>query len=129
MTKTDKKNLLNEQKRDYLPINETQKTWQVASVYEISGVNTQLARLIYESDSLKSVLSVKDGEEVNEILDPAYIAYKLLSENVYDANLYRDGECVRYSELYKNPRWLELLENYYKKRSHITKSCIIDVMK
>ena len=115
-------------KRDYLPINENQKSWHVASVYEISSVNTQLARLIYESDSLKSVLQIEDGEQINEILDPAYIAYKLLTEGIYDANLYRDGECVKYSELYKNPRWLELLENYYKKRANITKSCIIDML-
>lgn len=116
-------------KRDYLPINENQKSWQVASVYEISGVNTQLARLMYETDSLKSVLQIEDGEELNEVLDPAYIAHKLLVENIYDANLYRDGECVKYSELYKNPRWLELLENYYKKRALVTKSYIIDAMK
>lgn len=115
-------------KRDYLPINENQKSWHVASVYEISSVNTQLARLMYETDSLKSVLEIKDGEQLNEIIDPAYIAHKLLTEGVYDANLYRDGECVKYSELYKNPRWLELLENYYKKREHITRSCIIDPM-
>lgn len=93
------------------------------SIFELSAVITSLARSIYESKDLKKYTTTTD---INDLVNPAYLATKLLFEGKFDADIIRDSETVKFSELYVNPRYKELLLNYFERQQNVIHSCVID---
>ena len=108
---------------DYLKFDNKQITRPIASVYEISHVLSELSVNINESPNLKNY--VDTNGEINDIINPAEIATNLIKENKYDAWLKRDNENIKYSSLYINPIYYDLLLNYFNKQHKITNEYVI----
>lgn len=102
---------------DYLKIDPKRSTRPQMSVYELAGIITQLAQNIYDSKSLKSYIS--EDSKINGIINPCDLALQLLEHGEYDVLINRDSEKINFSDLYIDPRKLELLDNYFSKQRTI----------
>ena len=107
--------------KDYLKTGD-KKTRPILSIYELSNVITSLAKSIYEDKSVESYL---DEDNINDFLNPAHIAFELLSQGKYDAYINRYSEIVKFSELYVDPIYTDLIENYFHKQKNITSEIIL----
>jgi len=108
---------------DYLDIPDDMITRPVASIFEISHVLTNLASAINDTPNLSNY--IESNGVINDIINPAELATKLIKEGKYDAWLKRDKEKVKYSSLYINPIHYDLLINYFNRQHKITDEYIL----
>ena len=108
---------------DYLDIPDDRITRPIASIFEISHVLTNLAGAINDSPNLSNY--VESNGIINDIINPAELATKLIKEGKYDAWIKRDNEKVKYSDLYINPIHYDLLLNYFNRQHKITDEYIL----
>lgn len=108
-------------KKDYLSVNSVSRP--ILSIYELSSSITSLAQMIYEDDELNNYISTED--QINDLLNPAEIATELLFNGVYDAYINRDSSLIKFSDLYLNEKYKELLTNYFSKQHKIIHNLIL----
>ena len=108
---------------DYINIPDDQITRPIASIFEVSHVLTNLATAINDSSNLSNY--VNSNGVINDFINPAELATRLIKDNKYDAWVKRDNETVKYSSLYVNPNHYELLMNYFNKQHNTTNEYIL----
>lgn len=86
-------------------------TRDILSVYEYVGVITKLAKYLTNLPNIEKYVS---DVELNQIINPAELAFKLLNEGRYDAILDRGYEKVTFSKLKIKPQWKDMISNYIK---------------
>ncbi len=91
------------------------KTSKYISIYEYAKILTDLALYLHES---KSVSKYIDELEVNTIIDPSRLAFKLLNEGVFDAVIDRGYEKVSFSKLKINPDYVKRVERFLNEQEH-----------
>lgn len=84
-------------------------TSKYISIYEYAKLLTELSELLYNSTSI--------GKYINEIeikapIDTNKLAYKLLSNGVFDATIDRGYEKVSFSKLKINPLYNKMIEDF-----------------
>lgn len=109
---------------DYMKIDESNKTRPICGAYEYGAAITPLAKAIYESKTLSDY--VANNGEINDFLNPCQVALNCITEGSYDVLLNRNGDIVKLSDLYVNPAYTELLQNYFKQQQERIKDLIID---
>lgn len=107
--------------KEYLKVG-NRITRPILSVYELSNCITSLAKSIYEDKSVKNYIDIDD---VNDFLNPSHIAFEMLNNKIYDSYINRYSEIVKYSDLYIDPIYVDLIENYFKKQKNITSNLIL----
>ena len=108
---------------DYLKIPDTQISRPKLSIYEYSNVLSSMAEKIFDSPNLEEFIA---DETINDLINPAELAFKLFNEHKYDAYLLRDNEKILFSSLYFNPNYLDLLNNYFKNQSETVDKLIVN---
>ena len=108
---------------DYIKISDTQITRPIASIFEVSHVLTNLATVINDVPNLTNY--VESNGVINDFINPAELATRLIKDGKYDAWLKRDNETIKYSSLYVNPNHYDLLINYFNKQHSTTKEYIL----
>ena len=84
------------------------------SKYEFVHTLTSVAKFLYSNKTLEKYCDVI---EINSIINPAELAFKLLMNRRLNAVIDRLGyEKVTFSELLVNPEWVDTLEVYFKQR-------------
>ena len=96
---------------DYINIPDTQVTRPICSIFELSNVVTKLAKNIYDSKNLSKY--IKSNGMINNFINPAQVSMQLFKDGIYDARLKRDNELINFSDLYVNPKYYELLSDYF----------------
>ena len=109
---------------DYLNIPDTQITRPVCGVYELSNVITKLAKNIYDTKNLSKY--IKSNGVINNFINPAAVATELFKNGIYDARLKRDKELINFSDLYVNPKYYELLNDYFNNQQNNINKFILD---
>jgi len=109
---------------DYIHISDSQVTRPIASIFEVSHVLTNLANAINDSPNLSNY--VESNGVINDFINPAELATRLIKDKKYDAWVKRDNEVVKYSSLYVNPNHYDLLMNYFNKQHKTTKEYILN---
>lgn len=89
------------------------------SIFEYTRVITELAKYIYDLKSLESLIDQSDN--VNIIVYPCELAFRLLEAGKFDAKINRGYETVWFSDLKQNPLWKTMITNYYKQQHEIVK--------
>lgn len=90
---------------EYEPI----KTSKYISIYEYAKILTDLSLYLYES---KSVSKYVEELEINNIIEPNKLAYKLLKNGTFDALIDRGYEKVTFSKLKINPKYDKLIVKF-----------------
>lgn len=108
---------------DYIKISDDQITRPTASIFEVSHVLTNLATAINDAPNLSNY--VESNGVINDFINPAELATRLIKDGKYDAWIKRDNEKVKYSSLYVNPIHYDLLINYFNKQHSTTKEYIL----
>ena len=109
-------------KRDYLKA-ENYVSRPILSIYELSNVITSLAKSIYEDKSVNNYIDVEG--DINDLLNPAHIASELLFNGNYDAFINRYSDVLKYSDMYVDEIYVDLIRNYFNKQKNITKELIL----
>lgn len=92
-------------------------TRNTMSKYEFVHTITSAAKFLY---SLSNIEKFCGKLEINELINPSELAFKLLMNHKLDAVIDRLGyEKVSFSELIINPIWVSTIENYFEQK-HIT---------
>lgn len=112
---------------DYLHIPDTAITRPVASIFEVSHVLTDMAKIVNDSPSLANF--VESNGVIDDIINPSEVATLLIKQHKYDAWIKRDTEKVKYSSLYVNPQHYNLLINYFNKQHKITDEYVVSQLK
>lgn len=86
-------------------------TRNTLSVFEYAGVITKLAKYLA---GLPSLEKFTDEVEMNQLINPAEMAFKLLDEGKVDAILNRGYELVTFSTLKVKKQWKNMIINYFK---------------
>ena len=107
--------------RDYLKIG-NKITRPVLSIYELSNCITSLSKSIYEDKSVENYVGDND---INDFLNPSHIAFELLNNKIYDAYINRYSEIVKFSDMYIDTNYMNLIENYFEKQMKITSELIL----
>lgn len=96
-------------------------TRRTMSMFEFVRVITALAKHLYSTHDISQYVEMaKDKIEINSIINPAELAFKLITEGKVNATLDRLGyEKVTFSELKINPLWINMLQSYFDKRHEI----------
>ena len=94
-------------------------TRPMLSIFEYAEVHTQLALFI---ESKKSIKDFIDDVEVKGNVNPAELAFRLLKEGKWKAQLNRGYEVVSYSKLKINPQWENMVDNYFKQQHETQKN-------
>lgn len=92
------------------------------SVYELSAVGTKLAETIYDNTSIAEYQTEK---EINNIVNPAQLAFQLLQSGAYDAIIDRGYDKIKYSETHKNELKLTQLDNYFNEQNESVDTYIL----
>lgn len=102
-----------------------QLTRPLLSKFEYASVITTLAKYLFTiSDISKYIID----EELNSIISPCELAYRLLNENKFDAILDRGIERVHYSTLIKNPLWDSMIEDYFKNHNNSIQTELVEAL-
>lgn len=94
-------------------------TRDTISIFEYVGVITKLARYLYSLTNLSKYIS---EIEVNQIINPAELAYHLLKSGKFDAVIDRGYERVTFSVLKIKPQWQEMIENYFTQQHEVVQN-------
>ena len=86
-------------------------TRDTLSVFEYVGVITKLAKYLSNIPDIEKYVS---DVEVNQLINPAELAFNLLNEGKFDAVLDRGYEKVSFSKLKVKPQWKDMITNYFK---------------
>lgn len=86
-------------------------TRNTLSIFEYVGVITKLAKYLNSLTNLDKYLS---DIEVNQIINPAELAFNLLNDGKFDAVIDRGYELVTFSTLKVKKQWKETISNYFK---------------
>ena len=86
-------------------------TRETLSIYEYVGVITKLAKYLNSLTSLDKYLS---DIEVNQVINPAELAFNLLNDGKFDAVIDRGYELVTFSVLKIKKQWKDTISNYFK---------------
>ena len=113
-----------ENREEYIDIPESAKTRPIVGCYELSAILTQLSKHIYEISELSSLID--NPGAIDNFINPADIAFRLIKEGKYDAILNRDAEDVVFSNLYTNKSLMDQLDMYFKKQDKIIKTAVLD---
>lgn len=90
-------------------------TRNTISKFEYVAVITKLAKYLHALPTLPSVINDFSSDlKINNIINPAELAWMLLRKGVYNPVFDRGYEKVSFSELSINPTWDNLIENYFK---------------
>lgn len=97
-----------------VPIYKPQITRPTMSKFEFVRVCTAAAKYLYSIPDLSKYVS---ATEINDIINPAELAFILIINGKLNATLDRLGyEKVTMSELKINPIWIDILKNYFNHR-------------
>lgn len=88
-------------------------TRNTLSIFEYVGVITKLAKYLNSLTNLDKYLS---DIEVNQIINPAELAFNLLNDGKFDAVIDRGYELVTFSTLKVKKQWKETISNYFKQQ-------------
>lgn len=92
-------------------------TRNTLSIYEFVRVITAVAKHLSSIRDISAYISDSNDIEINSIINPAELAFKLVKEGKINATLERLGyEKVTFSELKINPLWINTLEDYFATR-------------
>lgn len=80
-------------------------------MFEYVGVITKLAKYLSNIPDIEKYVS---DVEVNQLINPAELAFNLLNEGKFDAVLDRGYEKVSFSKLKVKPQWKDMITNYFK---------------
>lgn len=98
-------------------------TRETISRFEFVRVMTQVAKYL---NSLSDVNKYMSEPEVNTLINPAELAFRLVMSGKLNATLDRLGyEKVTFSELKINPIWISTIEHYYDFRHENEKNELI----
>lgn len=86
-------------------------TRETLSIYEYVGVITKLAKYL---NSLTNLDKYLPDIEVNQIINPAELAFNLLNDGKFDAVIDRGYELVTFSVLKIKKQWKDTISNYFK---------------
>ena len=86
-------------------------TRETLSIYEYVGVITKLAKYLNNMTDLDKYLT---SIEVNQIINPAELAFNLLNDGKFDAIIDRGYELVTFSTLKVRKQWKDTISNYFK---------------
>lgn len=86
-------------------------TRETLSLYEYVSVITKLAKYL---NTLTNLDKYVDDVEVNQIINPAELAFNLLNDNKFDAIIDRGYEKVTFSKLKIKQQWKDTISNYFK---------------
>ena len=86
-------------------------TRPILSIYEYVAVHTELGKFI---DAQTSLAQFVDDVEINDLVNPAELAFELLRNHKWDVVINRGYERVSYSQLKYNKQWEDMLERYFK---------------
>ena len=91
-------------------------TRETLSIYEYVGVITKLAKYLNSlTDLNKYLLDV----EVNQVINPAELAFNLLNDGKFDAIIDRGYELVTFSVLKVKKQWKDTISNYFKNQHDV----------
>jgi hypothetical protein len=107
--------------KDYKPI----LTTSTISIFEYVRVVTCLAEALFE---MKSICKYVEDLEINYVINPCELAFKLLEENKFDAVIDRKCEKVLYSNLKVNQKWKDLIIEYYENHHKAMDKELISVL-
>ena len=86
-------------------------TRETLSLYEYVSVITKLAKYL---NTLTNLDKYVDDVEVNQIINPAELAFNLLNDNKFDAIIDRGYEKVTFSKLKIKQQWKDTISNYFE---------------
>ena len=91
-------------------------TRPIISKYEYVGAITTLAEYL---ESLDTVEKYTDAIEVDTLINPSELAFRLIKCGKMDCNIIRNGgmEKVTLSELARNPLWDDVIEEYFQTKT------------
>jgi hypothetical protein len=98
-------------------------TRSLMSKFEFVSTITTLAKYLFTIHDIHKYIA---DEEVNSILNPCELAYRLLNEGKFDAILDRGVERVHFSTLSRNPQWDTIVEAYFKRHNNAIQSEIVE---
>ena len=101
-------------------------TRDILSKFEYVGVITKLAKYLA---GLPSVEKFTSNVEINQLMNPAELAFELLNEGKYDAILDRGYEKVSFSTLKAKKQWKDTILNYFKTHHNSITNEVIPMMK
>ena len=91
-------------------------TRNICSIYEFSRIVTDLANYLFTLPSIEKYI---DGIEIQNIVEPCDLAYKLLRNGRFNAIMDRGTEKVTFSELKVDPCIYELVESYLSQQESV----------
>lgn len=98
-------------------------TRETLSIYEYVGVITKLAKYL---NSLTNLDKYLPDIEVNQIINPAELAFNLLNDGKFDAVIDRGYELVTFSVLKVKKQWKDTISNYFKNQHDTIEKEILD---
>lgn len=107
--------------KEYFPI----MTRDTLSIFEYVGVITKLAKYL---SSLKSLDKYISEVEVNQIINPAELAFNLINDGKYDAILDRGYERVTFSKMKVKQQWKDMITNYFKEQHEVVQHEVLETL-
>lgn len=101
---------------DQLEIHKPVFTRNICSIYEYTLVLTTLAKMLHDSKDISKYVDIVNA---NTLINPAHLAFLLISSGKMNATLIRnyrnvnEQELVSLSELIVNPEWEDRIRSYY----------------
>ena len=100
-------------------------TRPILSRFEYEGAITELANYLNSKDS------VGQDCEINTLINPAELAFRLIQQKKFDVTIVRNkgAEKVTFSVLKRNPLWDQRVEEYFKIKNASLKEELYDSIK